>query len=166
MVRRVASRVGQSLPKRSSSRAHAGIGHIDVTFCPFCGAILGTSFGNGSNCPACNQLVSWAASSPPGQALSSAEVKRALDEAVLSHAKRRYYVVRQTQDFVEMRKPKRLSPAWAAAWVVVGVPLPGLAVLYPVGYAIWHALKGETSIAIYVGPDGKLRTTQVGGTEG
>jgi hypothetical protein len=74
-----------------------------------------------------------------------------------SSQKKGFLIVRHQRYFVEMRKPKRFSGKWATAWFVAGLPLPGFAVVYPVGYAVWHAFKGEKGVQMFVGTDGNLR---------
>lgn len=83
---------------------------------------------------------------------------KALGEAILSYSRRGYYVVRQKNDFAEMRKPaKKLSPAIAGTLAVAGVPLPGGFFLYPAAYVAWHVLQNEQSALIFVEKDGSTR---------
>ncbi len=131
---------------------------VTVRFCPFCGAVLPRPFREGSACPQCKEVLRTTRSSlPPEPDVARAQ---AFEDAILDYAQRGYYVVRQKSDFVEMRKPKKFSKKWAAAWFVAGLPLPGFAVVYPVGYAVWHAFKGEKGVQMFVGTDEKLRVEE------
>ncbi|MCH8088606.1 MAG: hypothetical protein IH955_01170 [Chloroflexi bacterium] len=138
----------QRLLRRKSGREPTE--QVAVRFCPFCGAVLGSAFESGK-CPRCNELIEIAPANP-----TQFETHE-LEQAVLRYAKKGFLVVRHQRYFVEMRKPKRFSGKWAATWFVAGLPLPGFAVFYPVGYAVWHAFKGEKGVQMFVGTDGKLR---------
>lgn len=120
-----------------------------VAFCPHCGAVNAADFQSGDTCPACQQIVSVLSSNPPsgpslaiesGQSANADNVS-ALQSAILEWVNRGYVVVRQRNDLAEMRKPKRLSAKWTAAWVIAGIPLPGSPLIFGGGYALWHAVK-------------------------
>ena len=86
-----------------------------------------------------------------------------LQRAMLDWAGKGYVVVRQRSNFVEMRKPKRFSPKWAAAWVIAGIPLPGAALLYGGGYAVWHSVRKERVALLLLDSDGSVGVEELEG---
>lgn len=149
------------LPKRKPKGNEQTDATPRIAFCPFCGAVLGSSFSGVGECPACHNgiVLSSAIESErpsPNQPtiLGDGRQAKGLEQAILSYAKMGYYVVRQTQDFVEVRKPQRFSPRWAAAWFIGTIPFAGLGL---VGYAVWHVAKREATVVIFVDRDGRPR---------
>ena len=131
----------------------------NITFCPFCGAVLATSLGSTGDCPACQkhiELKSGTAEADDPLIEASPSIRSSqsteFEQAILSQAKEGYYVVRQTKNFVEMRKPKKFSRRWAAAWFIGTIPFVGLGV---VGYAAWHVAKTEETILIVADQAGR-----------
>ena len=55
----------------------------------------------------------------------NSERRSALERANEARTKKGFYIVRQREDFAELRKAKRFSPGWAVTWTILGVPLPG-----------------------------------------
>lgn len=156
----IRKRIGR---KRAGHHGDGQSGTGILGFCPSCGAVLRAGFILGDECPACREPVDAALSHPPDAGLvTTPDVSAVLDAAILEWARKGYSVVRQGQGFAEMRKLRRFSAKWAAAWTIAGIPLPGLALAYAGGYAIWHAVRREKSICLVVESDGTLRTEDSG----
>ncbi|MCH7621065.1 MAG: hypothetical protein IH870_04125 [Chloroflexi bacterium] len=152
------------LPKRKSKGNVQTDTTSRIAFCPFCGAVLGSSFSGVGQCLAChNEIVLSAAIEAerpsPDKTITPGDgpQMKGFEQAILSYARIGYYVVRQTQDFVEMRKPPRFSLRWAAAWFIGTIPFAGLGL---VGYAVWHIAKREATVVIFVDKDGQARIEQ------
>ena len=145
------------LPKPSVPRLRIGLHRTrSPHFCGECGALLPHQKSVGDRCVACGVQLTKLLDQP----LTSTDIthQTALKQAIDNQVKRGYYIVRQRGDFVEMRKPRKLSKAWVGAWLVAGVPLPGVALIFPGAYAVWHALREEDGVYLFVGAGGKVRT--------
>ena len=155
LTKRVTNRIPRRLRELRFFGGKAASSSPRIAFCPFCGAVLSDSFEMGGLCPQCNERIETTSGTIPTD--EATPQVRALNRTILKYAERGFYVVRQKRDFAEMRKPKRFSPGWAAAWFIAGIPLPGVAPLYAVGYAAWHVLKREEHVVILSDADGNVR---------
>ena len=168
-LRRMTSRLARRRRGEQPLDSDPSADRPTVAFCPFCGAVLDPSFETGSDCPQCDERITWdvtvASLSEEGASQANADMtptrelqSEALGEAILSYSRRGYYVVRQKNDFAEMRKPtKKINAAIAGALAVAGGPLPGGFFLYPAAYVAWHALQNEQCALIFVEKDGSTR---------
>jgi len=130
-----------------------------IAFCPFCGAVLDVNFKSASFCPSCGVRINQTAGTPPqGESKnSSKESQEALAKAIHLYTMDHWYVVRQKNDFAELRQPKRFN--WTLAWATfaVGFPFPGLALVYPAVYATWHLSKKEKALFLHIDLSGSVQ---------
>lgn len=133
----------------------------DPRFCGECGAALSSSERIGQPCPGCDAPLQTILELPAQSLVPSHQ--QALKEAVDEKVQGGWYIVRQREDFVEMRKPKgQPNPALLGAALAAGVPLPGLAVFWGGAYLAWHAIKNEPAIHLFVGRDDQVREERAG----
>ena len=93
-----------------------------------------------------------------GFTVSTPARQRALAEAVDRWVQKGWYVARQDEDVVEMRKPKRpLSPLVALGALALGLKLPGNTLVYGVAFLAVYALIPERAVYITVDIDGNVR---------
>ena len=87
-----------------------------------------------------------------GFTVSTLARELALAEAVDRWVQRGWYVARQDEDVVEMRKPKRpLSPLVALGALALGLKLPGNTLVYGMAFLAVYALIPERAVYITVG---------------
>ena len=146
--------------------------HIDVppgtplpfAFCPYCGAVLSSTFRSGDRCPACSEQVTETSDAPPGgENPHNPGCHEALGQETLHYTLAGWYVVRQRGNLIELRKRKRFN--WTVVWATfaVGIPLPGWAVVYPAVYAVWHVVEKEKSMFLICDDSGQVRATKPAG---
>ena len=93
-----------------------------------------------------------------GFSVSTLTRELALAEAVDRWVQKGWYVARQGEDLVEMRKPKRpLNPLVALGALAIGTRLPGSFLLYGVAVLAVYALISDRAVYITVDIDGNVR---------
>ncbi len=93
-----------------------------------------------------------------GFTVSTLARELALAEAVDRWVQKGWYVARQVEDVVEMRKPKRpLSPLVALGALALGLKLPGNTLVYGMAFLAVYALMPERAVYITVDIDGNVR---------
>lgn len=151
---------GRRLPKMLTTQKASET--VTLRFCYNCGAVLSNDFKPGNDCPACERAIEAIANVPPGYSNNSSETARLknqqkLENEALKWLNKGFVVVRQTSHLIELRKPKRFSEKWAVAWLIAGIPFPGMALAYAGGYAVWHVVRKEQSVLLTIESDGTLQ---------
>ena len=96
--------------------------------------------------------------STSGFTVSTLARELAFAEAVDRWVQKGWYVARQDEDVVEMRKPNRpLNPLVALGALALGLKLPGNTLVYGMAFLAAYALIPDRAVYITLDIDGNVR---------